>query len=58
MSGRIILTLLGKGQRFPGIELLAHLLVFMVGHEIVMVAVGVSFNLLMYYSECILRLKV
>ena len=36
----------------------AHLLVFMVGLGIVMVPVGISFNLLMYYSECLLRLKV
>ena len=30
----------------------------MVGLRIVMVLVGVSFSLLMYYNECIMRFKV
>ena len=36
----------------------AHFLILVVGLGTVMAPVGVSFSLLMCYSECILRLKV
>ena len=36
----------------------AHFLILMVGLGTVLVPVGMSFNLLTCYSECILRLKV
>ena len=45
----------GKGGDFHE---LGHFLPFMVGLRIVMVLVGVSFSLLMYYNECIMRFKV
>ena len=58
MSKRIIPTILGKGQKFPGIEPLPTFWPFMVNVRTVMVPVGESFIILIYYKKCILRLKV
>ena len=58
MSGRIIPTILERGQRFPGIGPLITFWPFMVGLGTVMVLVGVSFSMLMHYNERIMRLKV
>ena len=58
MSGRIIPTILGKGRIFPGIEPPPTFRPFMVSLGTVLVLVGVSFSMLMYYNECIMRLKV
>ena len=41
MSGRIIPTILGEGQGFPGIGLLCTFWSFMVGFRTVMAPVGV-----------------
>ena len=53
MSGRIILIIWGKEQRFPEIEPMPIFSSLMVSLRAVMVLVGVSG----YYSEC-MRLKV
>ena len=58
MSGRIIPTVLGMEWRFPGIGSSPTFWPFMVGLRTVMVPVGMSFSMLMYYNECIMRLKV
>ena len=58
MSGRNILVLLGKGWGFPGIGTTTHFLTFMVRPWTVMAPVGMSFSLLMCYSEHIMKLKV
>ena len=51
MSGRIILIILGKGQRFPGIGPLPTFWPFTVSLRTVIVLVGVSVSMLMYYNE-------
>ena len=58
MSGRIIPTILGKGWGFPGIGPLPTFWPFMVSLGTVMALVGMSFSMLIYYNECIIRLKV
>ena len=58
MSGRIIPTILGKGQRFLGTGPQPTYWPFMVSLGTAMAPVGVSFSLLMYYNEGILRPKV
>ena len=58
MSGKIIPVILGKGQGIPGIGPPPTFWPFIVGFRTVMAPVGVSFSLLMCYSEHILRLKV
>ena len=58
MSRRIIPIIAGKGWRFPGIGPLPTFWHFMVSLRTVMVLVGVSFTMLMYYNECMMRLKV
>ena len=58
MGERIIPTILEKGQRFPGIGPLHTFWPFMVGIGTVMAPVSVSFSLLIYYNECIMRPKV
>ena len=58
MSGRIIPTISGKGRGFPGIGPPPTFWPFQVSLGTVMAPVSVSFNMLMYYSEHIIRLKV
>ena len=58
MSGRIILALLEKGWRFPGFGPPSTLWPFMVSLETAMALRSVSFNVLMYYNEHIMRLKI
>ena len=58
MSGRSIPAILGKGVGISRNWATAHFLIFMVSLGTVMAPVGVSFILLMCYSERILRLKV
>ena len=58
MSGRIILTILGKGWGFPGIGPPPTFWPFMVILGTVMALVGVSFSMLMYYNEHIMRVIV
>ena len=58
MSGRIILIISGKGRRFPEIGPLPTIWPFMVSLRTVMVLVGESFSMLMYYNEHIMGLKV
>ena len=58
MSGRIIPTILRKGWGFPEIGPLPTFLPFTVSLRTVMALVGVSFSMLRYYSEHIMRLKV
>ena len=60
MSGRIILnpTILGKGWRFPGNGPSPTFWPFMVDLRTVMVPVGESVSMLMYYSEHVMRLQV
>ena len=58
MSGRNILTMLDKGQGFPGVGAPPTFWPFIVGFRTVMAPVGVSFSMLIYYSDCIIRLKV
>ena len=58
MSGRIIPTILRKGQRCPGIGALSTFWFLMVGLGTVMMSVGVLFSLLLCSSESIRRLKV
>ena len=57
MSERIILTILEKGWRFLGIGPPPTFWSFMVGLGTVMALVHVSFSMLMYYNEHIMRLK-
>ena len=58
MNGRSSPAVLGKGRKFPGGGPPSSFWPFMVGLGAVMARVGVSFNMLMYYSGCITRLKV
>ena len=58
MSGKIIPAILGKGWIFPGIGPPPTFWPLIVSLETVMVLMDVSFSLLMYYDEHILRLKV
>ena len=58
MNGRIILTILGKGQRFPGIGPLPTFWSLLVHLGTAKVPMGVLFSSLIYYSEHILILKV
>ena len=60
MSGRIIPTIniLGKGWGFPGIGPPPNFLPSLVGLGTVMVPVGVSFRVLMCYSEPVMKLRV
>ena len=58
MSGKVIPAILGVGRRFPGIGPPPTFWPLMVSLETVMVLMDVSFSLLMYYDEHILRLKV
>ena len=58
MSGRIIPTILWAGRRFPRNWATAHFWPFMVSLGTVMALVGVSFSMLIYYNERIMRLKV
>ena len=55
-SGKIILIILGKGQRFPAITI--YFLTSLVSLRTVMVLVGVLFSMLMYYNEYMIRLDV
>ena len=57
MSGRRIPAILGRGWISKN-QATAHFLILMVSLGNVMVPVGVSFSLLMCFSECILRLTV
>ena len=57
MSERIIPTILGEGWRVPGMGPPPTFLSLMVSLGTVMVPVGVSFVVLMCYSECILRVQ-
>ena len=58
MSGRIIPTIWGKRWGFPGTGPLPTFWPFMVSLRTVMALLGVSFSMLIYYNECIMRLKV
>ena len=58
MSGKIIPTILGKGQRFPGIGSPPTFWPFVVSLGTVMALVGMSFSMLLYYNEYIRRRKV
>ena len=58
MSGRSIPNISGKGWGFPGIGPPPTFGPFMVGLRTVLALVGVSFSMLMYYNEPIMRLKV
>ena len=58
MSGRNILTILEKGQGFPGIGEPPTFWPFLVGLGTVMALVDMSFSMLMYYNVCVMRLKV
>ena len=58
MSGRIIPTILEKEWGFPGIGPSPTFWPFMVGLGTVMAPVDVSFSVLIYYKENIMRLKV
>ena len=58
MSGRNILTILEKGQGFPGIGAPPTFWPFLVGLGTVMALVDMSFSMLMYYNVCVMRLKV
>ena len=57
MSGRIILTISRKGQEFPGIRSPPIFWPFMVGFCCDMGWYVIQ-HMLMYYNECIIRLKV
>ena len=57
VSGRLIPVILGKGWGFPGIEPLPMFQPLMVGLRILVLLVGVI-QMLMYYNQCIMRLKV
>ena len=56
MSGRIIPTILGKRRRFPGIGPPCTFWSLMVGLGTVLMPLGLSFSLLMCYSELILKI--
>ena len=58
MSGRIIPTIWGKGWGFPGIGPTPTFRSLIVSLITVMVLVGVSFSMLMYYNEHIMKPKV
>ena len=58
MSGRIIPTISGKSWGFPGIGPPPTFWSFMVGPGTVMALVGVSFSMLMYYNEGIMKFKI
>ena len=58
MSGRIIPTVLRKGQRFPGIRPSPTFWPLGVGLGTVRAPLGMSFSLLMCYNECILKTRV
>ena len=58
MSGRISPVIWGKGQRFPGTGALPTFWSLIVSLGTVTALAGVSFSLLVYYSECIPRLKI
>ena len=58
MSGRIIPTILEKGQGFPGVGPVPTVWSLMVDLGTSMAPLGVSFSLLMCYSELVLRIKV
>ena len=51
MNGRIIPTILGKGQRFPGTGSPPTFWSLMVSLGAVVVPLGMSFSLLMCYNE-------
>ena len=53
MSGSIIPTILGKGQKFPGIGLPPTFWSLMVGLGTIVVPMSVSFSLLMGSQHCI-----
>ena len=57
-SERINTTIWGKGRKFPEIGPPLTFWAFMISLRTIMVPTGVSFSLLMYYSEGIIRLKV
>ena len=56
--GWVIPTILGKGQGFPGIGPPLTFWPFMASLRTVMALVGVSFSMIIYYNERIMRLKV
>ena len=58
MSGRIILAIWEKGWRFPGFGPPSTLWPFMVSLETPKALMSVPFNVLMYYNEHIMRLKI
>ena len=58
MSGRIIPTILGEGQGFPGTGLLSTFWSFVVGFRTVRAPVGALLKLLMCYNPRVLRLEV
>ena len=58
MSGRSIPAVLGDKMQISRNWATVHFLTFVVGLGTLMALVGVSFTLLMFYDECILRLKV
>ena len=58
MSWWIIPTILEKGQGFPGVGPVPTVWSLMVDLGTSMVPLGVSFSLLMCYSELVLRIKV
>ena len=51
MSRRIIPTIWGTGRRFPGIGSLLTFWPFMVSLRTVLLPMGVSFSILIYYNE-------
>ena len=57
MSGNIIPTILEKGWRFTGIGRLTTFCTFMFRLRTVKSLVGISFSMLIYYNEHIMRLK-
>lgn len=58
MSENIIPTILEEGWRFPGIGPLTTFCTFMFSLRTVKLLVGMSFSMLIYYSEHIIKLKV
>ena len=57
MDGKIISTILRKGQRFPGIGSLLTFWPFRISLRNVTVPVSALFSMLMYYNECMMRLR-
>jgi len=57
MSENIIPTILEEGWRFPGIGPLTTFCTFMFSLRTVKLLVGMSFSMLIYYNEHIMRLK-